>query len=196
MGGRNPPESRQLESRQQFACKVMNPPSFIRIPADRIGACCLSSPSLRLIIGQKPPAVNWILTILIDLVGMWRTERRNPLISNLLWLFLIPHRVREHRIGCEAQRASAGGMLGPGQPTIPRARPAGGNPLRHADIDRSGSVWVCGPHSHETEHRGRDRVILIGPSGLGGHRPARCPDDEPLAVHGYKPSSEVMERIG
>jgi integrase len=35
--------------------------------------------------------------------------------------------------------------------------------LRPCDIDRTGDVWKFTPASHKTEHRGRDRVILIGP---------------------------------
>lgn len=35
--------------------------------------------------------------------------------------------------------------------------------LRPADIDRSRDVWRYTPQSHKTEHRGRQRIILIGP---------------------------------
>jgi integrase len=35
--------------------------------------------------------------------------------------------------------------------------------LRMCDIDRSGDVWVYRPRDHKTAHRGRDRVIAIGP---------------------------------
>ena len=35
--------------------------------------------------------------------------------------------------------------------------------MRPCDIERSGDVWKYVPESHKTEHRGRQRVILIGP---------------------------------
>ena len=35
--------------------------------------------------------------------------------------------------------------------------------LRPADIDRSQDVWRYIPQSHKTEHRGRKRIIFIGP---------------------------------
>lgn len=35
--------------------------------------------------------------------------------------------------------------------------------LRPCDIDQSGDVWRYVPGSHKTEHKGRERVIFIGP---------------------------------
>lgn len=35
--------------------------------------------------------------------------------------------------------------------------------LRPSDLDRSGAVWRYTPGTHKTEHRGRPRVIAIGP---------------------------------
>ncbi len=35
--------------------------------------------------------------------------------------------------------------------------------MRAADIDRTGPVWVYRPRQHKTAHRGRERVIFIGP---------------------------------
>jgi integrase len=35
--------------------------------------------------------------------------------------------------------------------------------LRPCDIDQTGDVWQFVPATHKTEHRGRERVILIGP---------------------------------
>jgi integrase len=35
--------------------------------------------------------------------------------------------------------------------------------MKSADIDRSSTVWVYRPESHETEHHGKSRQILIGP---------------------------------
>jgi integrase len=35
--------------------------------------------------------------------------------------------------------------------------------IRPLDVDRSGVVWTDRPESHKTEHRGRQRVIFVGP---------------------------------
>lgn len=35
--------------------------------------------------------------------------------------------------------------------------------LRPCDLDRSGQIWIYRPHHHKTAHRGRGRVISIGP---------------------------------
>ena len=35
--------------------------------------------------------------------------------------------------------------------------------LRPCDIDRNGDIWLYRLSSHKTEHRGRDRVVPIGP---------------------------------
>jgi len=35
--------------------------------------------------------------------------------------------------------------------------------LRPMDLDRNGDVWTYRPQSHKTEHRGRERLILVGP---------------------------------
>ncbi len=35
--------------------------------------------------------------------------------------------------------------------------------LRPCDVTRTGDVWEYRPHSHKTQHLGRDRVIFIGP---------------------------------
>ncbi len=37
--------------------------------------------------------------------------------------------------------------------------------MRPGDIDRSGPEWCYRPARHKTQHRGRDRVIYIGPQG-------------------------------
>jgi integrase len=42
-------------------------------------------------------------------------------------------------------------------------RPAEVCIVRPGDIDRTGEVWEYRPESHKTEHRDRQRVILIGP---------------------------------
>lgn len=35
--------------------------------------------------------------------------------------------------------------------------------IRPSDVERTGEVWQYKPESHKTEHRGRQRVIFIGP---------------------------------
>jgi integrase len=35
--------------------------------------------------------------------------------------------------------------------------------LRPADLDRSQDVWIYRPREHKTEHRGKDRIVFIGP---------------------------------
>ena len=42
-------------------------------------------------------------------------------------------------------------------------RPGEVGSLRPRDIDRSESVWVYRPGSHKMEHRGRQRLIFVGP---------------------------------
>jgi integrase len=43
--------------------------------------------------------------------------------------------------------------------------------LRPCDVDMSGEVWTYRPESHKTMHRGRERVIHIGPKGQNILRP-------------------------
>lgn len=45
------------------------------------------------------------------------------------------------------------------------ARPGELLALRPGEIDRSGSVWLYRPGTHKTAHRGKTRVIFIGPRG-------------------------------
>jgi integrase len=35
--------------------------------------------------------------------------------------------------------------------------------MKPGEIDRSGAVWIYKPRSHKTEHKGKSRVIPIGP---------------------------------
>jgi len=42
-------------------------------------------------------------------------------------------------------------------------RPAEVCSLRPCDLDRSGEIWLYRPASHKTEHRGRERIIFLGP---------------------------------
>jgi len=39
-------------------------------------------------------------------------------------------------------------------------------PIRTADIDRSGDVWIYRPRSHKTEDHGHERVIVLGPRAI------------------------------
>ena len=42
-------------------------------------------------------------------------------------------------------------------------RPAEVCQLRPCDIDRTDEVWTYRPESHKNQHRGRDRVVPLGP---------------------------------
>ncbi|MBW3600273.1 MAG: site-specific integrase [Planctomycetes bacterium] len=43
--------------------------------------------------------------------------------------------------------------------------------MRPCDIDRAGEVWTYTPHSHKTQHHGRQRVVFIGPQAQKILRP-------------------------
>lgn len=45
------------------------------------------------------------------------------------------------------------------------ARPGEVRIMRLIDIDRTQPVWLYRPSSHKTEHRGKERLIFIGPKG-------------------------------
>jgi hypothetical protein len=41
------------------------------------------------------------------------------------------------------------------------------------DVDTSGPVWAYRPHSHKTQHHGRDRVIFVDLNAALGPQPKR-----------------------
>ena len=43
--------------------------------------------------------------------------------------------------------------------------------IRPIDLDRSGDVWVYHPEHHKTEHRGKERLVFIGPKVQAVLRP-------------------------
>ncbi len=43
--------------------------------------------------------------------------------------------------------------------------------LRPADVDRSAEVWEYRPESHKTQHRGRERIVYVGPQAQDVLRP-------------------------
>jgi len=51
------------------------------------------------------------------------------------------------------------------------ARPGEVCSLRPGDVDRSGEVWQYFPKGHKTEHRGRRRIVCIGPKAQDVLRP-------------------------
>ena len=71
------------------------------------------------------------------------------------------------------------------------ARPGEVCAIRPRDVDRSQAVWLYRPGSHKTEHRGRERVIAIGPRAqeVLGPWPERDPE-----VHCFCPAEVVAER--
>lgn len=50
-------------------------------------------------------------------------------------------------------------------------RPGEVGAIRPCDVDRSGDVWTYRPTDHKTAHRGRERVIFIGPKAQAILRP-------------------------
>ena len=46
------------------------------------------------------------------------------------------------------------------------ARPGEILSMRGCDLNKSGTVWEFSPQSHKTEHRGRRRIVLLGPRGV------------------------------
>jgi integrase len=49
--------------------------------------------------------------------------------------------------------------------------------IKPKELDRSGSVWIYRPSTHKMEHKGRDRVILIGPKAQEILRPYLLRDE-------------------
>jgi integrase len=43
--------------------------------------------------------------------------------------------------------------------------------IRPCDVDTSGAVWCYRPESHKTQHRGRERIIMVGPKAQDVLRP-------------------------
>jgi integrase len=50
-------------------------------------------------------------------------------------------------------------------------RPGEACVLRGCDIDTSGAVWLYRPHRHKTKHRGKARVVALGPQAQAVIRP-------------------------
>ncbi len=50
--------------------------------------------------------------------------------------------------------------------------------MRLPDIDRSGEVWAYKPHSHKTQHHGRERMISLGPRAQALIQPYLTADRE------------------
>jgi len=43
------------------------------------------------------------------------------------------------------------------------ARPGEVRIMRACDLDTSGPIWLYRPHTHKTKHKGKDRIIALGP---------------------------------
>ena len=63
-------------------------------------------------------------------------------------------------------------------------------PIRTADIDRSGAVWIYRPRAHKTEASGHDRVIAFGPRAIEVLKPWLRADPE---AHLFQPREAVSE---
>jgi integrase len=70
-------------------------------------------------------------------------------------------------------------------------RPGEACALRRCDIDMSGDVWVYRPPQHKTQHRGRERVIHVGPHAQA--LLAEFPTDSP-EEYVFSPQKELAER--
>jgi integrase len=63
--------------------------------------------------------------------------------------------------------------------------------VRPCDVDTTGEVWSYRPESHKTQHRGRERVIFIGPKGQDVLRPYLLRDK---ASYCFNPSEGERKR--
>ncbi len=70
-------------------------------------------------------------------------------------------------------------------------RPGEAVRLRRCDIDTSGAVWVYRPPQHKTAHRGKVRLVHLGP--LAQQLLAEYPTDYP-AEYVFSPRREEAER--
>lgn len=70
------------------------------------------------------------------------------------------------------------------------ARPSEVCIIRPMDIDRSGEVWEYRPASHKTQHRGRERIVYIGPRAQGILRPYLLRSAE---AHCFSPVEAVAQ---
>jgi integrase len=65
--------------------------------------------------------------------------------------------------------------------------------MRTADIDQSGPVWLYRPPAHKTTHRGRSRVVAIGPRAQEVLTPFLRPDAPGAFV--FSPATDREERF-
>ena len=63
--------------------------------------------------------------------------------------------------------------------------------LRPRDVDRTGPVWKYRPRKHKTQHRGRDRVIMIGPKAQAVLTPFLL---RPADEHCFSPKEAQREQ--
>lgn len=75
-------------------------------------------------------------------------------------------------------------------------RPGEACSVRPCDVDRTGDVWRYTPWTHKTEHKGRGRVVAIGPRGrailgprLDGIGPESWAFPAPRAGRHYRPAT-------
>jgi integrase len=69
-------------------------------------------------------------------------------------------------------------------------RPGEACAIRRCDIDTGGAVWLYKPTRHKTAHRGKSRIIAIGPKAQEALRPFLAPD---LEAYLFSPSRAVEE---
>ncbi|MDC0934987.1 site-specific integrase, partial [Pirellulales bacterium] len=100
-----------------------------------------------------PPAVHQALTAVAGLrcgrSAARETERILPVDESIV----------EATLPCLSEIVADMGRL----QRLAGMRPAEVCILRPCDVDRSGDVWIYRPSTHKTEHKGRERLIPLGP---------------------------------
>jgi len=64
--------------------------------------------------------------------------------------------------------------------------------MRGCDIDRSGEVRLYRPHRHKTAHRGKDRIVTIGPKAQAVLKPFLGLS---LTVYLFSPAEAEADRL-
>jgi integrase len=71
------------------------------------------------------------------------------------------------------------------------ARPGEVCVMRACDIDMTCGVWLYRPHAHKTKHKGKDRVIALGPRAQAVVKPFLKLD---LAAYLFSPAEAMAEK--
>jgi integrase len=63
--------------------------------------------------------------------------------------------------------------------------------MRACDLDVSGPIWLYRPQSHKTQHRGKDRVIPLGPQAQAVVKPFLSLDTQ---AYFFSPRAAMAEK--